>query len=216
MLAYVARHFNALAPLLRRQIRLRYGFDLAAHAYNGARAEYRRMLAAFPSIGEDNPLADVAYAVLVILALYRNAEGELAPEMLRVVLTDIFGTSPLRTVSRITCDLNRASDMRRLSESVAGASRWTSEHPLAEPYTWGIRLEGTTSDAHLSFHITRCPVYDFCLKQDMLEVLPVICDIGHMGCSLLHGRLTREQMMPRGDATCHYRIEGDRVPVREG
>ncbi len=47
MLAYVSRYFNVIAPLLRRSIRKRYGFELAAKAYNGARPIYRQMLADF-------------------------------------------------------------------------------------------------------------------------------------------------------------------------
>jgi hypothetical protein len=214
MLAYVARHFNALAPLLRRQIRLRYGFDLAAHAYNGARAWYRRMLAAFPSIGDDHPLADITYGALVVLALYRNAEGELTPEMLRTVLADFFETLPLRPVVSVTNDLNRPADMRRMGDSVRAIERWTAEHPQAQACAWDIICDSEPTDARVAFHLTRCPIHDFCREQGLLEVMPAICDLGHMGCALIGGRLTREHMLSAGDDLCDYLIEGDQTPVR--
>ena len=55
MLAYVSRYFNVIAPLLRRSIRKRYGFELAAKAYNGARPIYRQMLADFPPLAQTTP-----------------------------------------------------------------------------------------------------------------------------------------------------------------
>lgn len=55
MLAYVSRYFNVIAPLLRRSIRKRYGFELAAKAYNGARPIYRQMLAGFPPSAQTTP-----------------------------------------------------------------------------------------------------------------------------------------------------------------
>ena len=56
MRAYVLRNFNVIAPLPRLAIGKRYGFELAAKAYNGARPIYRQMLADFPSIGADSPM----------------------------------------------------------------------------------------------------------------------------------------------------------------
>ena len=49
MLAYASRYFNAVAPLRRRAIRKRYGYELVAKAYNGARPIYRQMLADLPT-----------------------------------------------------------------------------------------------------------------------------------------------------------------------
>lgn len=103
VLAYVSRYFNVLAPLLRRMIRRRYGYELAAKAYNGARPIYRQMLADFPSIGADNPMADNAYEALVFFAMYRAADGEITPDMMRAVVGDLFeaGTAS-STASRRT------------------------------------------------------------------------------------------------------------------
>ena len=106
-------------PLLRRTIRRRYGYELAAKAYNGARSIYRQMLADFPSIGADNPMADNAYEALVFFAMYRAADGELTPEMMREVVGDLFELPVVKGAIGLSTNLNRAADMRRIERLVA-------------------------------------------------------------------------------------------------
>jgi hypothetical protein len=48
------------------------------------------MLADFPPIGSDNPMADNAYEALVFFAMYRAADGKLTPDMTRAVVGDLF------------------------------------------------------------------------------------------------------------------------------
>lgn len=112
MLGYVSRYFNTIAPLLRRIVRKRYGYELAAKAYNGARPIYRQMLADFPSIGADNPMANNAYESLVFFAMYRAAAGELTPDMLRAVVDDLFDLPVVKGAIGLSRDLNRASGWR--------------------------------------------------------------------------------------------------------
>ena len=90
MIAYTSRYFNVIAPVMRHLIQKRYGYDLAKRAYDGARPIYRDLLAAAPPIGADNPMAKNLYEVCVFFALYRAADGELTPDMLRTVVDDLF------------------------------------------------------------------------------------------------------------------------------
>ena len=212
MLASVARYFNVIAPLLRRAIRKRYGYELGAKAYNGARAIYRQMLADFPSIGADNPMAKNAYEALVFFAMYRAADGELTPEMLRVVVADLFEMPVVKSAIGLSMDLNRAADMRRMNESLRAHARWADEHPAEAPHTWDFNFGDTKGDTRVCYHFTRCPLNDFCREQDLMDVLPVMCEVDHTTARLAHGRLTREHTLAQGGAVCDYLIEGDQGP----
>ncbi len=213
MLVYVSRYFNIIAPLLRRIIRKRYGYELAAKAYNGARPIYRQMLADFPSIGADNPMADNAYESLVFFAMYRAAAGELTPDMLRAVVGDLFDLPVVKGAIGLSGDLNRAADMRHMNELLRSRARWADEHPDEALYSWDFNFGDSEDDTRVCYHFTRCPLNDFCREQDLLDVLPVMCEIDHVTVRLAHGRLTREHTLAQGGAFCDYLIEGDRGTV---
>jgi hypothetical protein len=209
VLAYVSRYFNVIAPVLRRVIRKRFGYELAAKAYNGARSIYRQMLAGFPSIGADNPMADNAYEALVFFAMYRAADGELTPEMMREVVGDLFELPVVKGAIGLSTNLNRAADMRRMNDSLRSHARWVDEHPAEAPYTWDFNFGDSKGDTRICYHFTRCPLNDFCREQGLMDVLPVMCEIDHITARLAHGRLTREQTLAQGGAVCDYLIEGD-------
>lgn len=168
MLAYVSRYFNVIAPVLRRVIRKRYGYELAAKAYNGARSIYRQMLADFPSIGADNPMADNAYEALVFFAMYRAADGELTPEMMREVVGDLFELPVVKGAIGLPTNLNRAADMRRMNDSLRSHARWVDEHPAEAPYTWDFNFGDSKGDTRICYHFTRCPLNDFCREQGLM------------------------------------------------
>ena len=172
MLAYVSRYFNVIAPVSRRAIRRRYGYELAARAYNDARPIYRQMLADFPSIGADNPMADNAYEALVFFAMYRAADGGLTPDMLRAVVGDLFELPALKGAIGLSTNLNRATDMRRMNESLRSHARWTDEHPAEAPYTWDFNFCDSRGDTRVCYHFTRCPLNDFCREQDLMTCCP--------------------------------------------
>ena len=209
MLAYVSRYFNVIAPLLRRAIRKRYGYELAAKAYDGARPIYRQMLADFPSIGADNPMADNAYEALVFFAMYRAAEGELTPDMLRAAVGDLFELPVVRGAVGLSVNLNRAADMRRMNEALRSHVRWADNHPAEAPLTWDFNFGDTEGDTRVCYHFTRCPLNDFCRERGLLDVLPIMCEVDHITARLAHGRLTREHTLAQGGAVCDYLIEGD-------
>lgn len=216
MLAYVSRYFNAIAPVLRRIIRRRYGFELAAKAYNGARPIYRQMLADFPSIGADNPMVKNAYEALVFFAMYRAAEGDLTPEMMRAVVSDLFEMPAVRRAIGLSMDLRRPADMRRMNELLRAHARWADEHPAEAPYTWDFNFGDSKGDTRVCYHFTHCPLNDFCREQDLMDVLPIMCEIDHVTARLAHGRLTRAHTLAQGGPVCDYLIEGDESGVERG
>lgn len=157
MLAHISRFFNVIAPLLRRCIRKRYGYGLAAKAYNGARPIYRQMLDDFPSIGDDNPMAGNAYEACVFFSMYRAAEGELTPEMLRAVVDDFFEMPVVKGTFGAIRDLRHPKDVRKMNEALRADARWVEEHPEAKPYTWDFNFGDTKGDMRVCYHFTRCP-----------------------------------------------------------
>lgn len=211
MLAYTSKYFNVIAPVARHVLQRRYGYDLARRAYVGARPLYRQMLEDCPPVGSDNPMAKNLYMVCVFFALYRAAEGDLTPGMMRAMVDDIFSMR-LLGVMGIIADLNRPRDVKKLNARLHACARWAEEHPEAEPYTWDFNFGDTRGDTQVCYHFTRCPLNDFAREQGLLDVLPTMCEIDYHTTRLMHGRLTRHFTLATGGTMCDYLMRGDRAP----
>ena len=212
MLAYTSRYFNVIAPLTRHFLQKRYGYDLAKRAYDGARPIYRQMLADCPSVGDDNPMASNLYESCVFFAMYRAAKGDVTPEMLREVTRDIFSLKVTKLVG-LAMNLNRPDDVASLNKSLREHALWVEDHPETKPYTWDFNFGDTRGDTQVCYHFTQCPLNDFAREQDLLDVLPVMCDVDYLTCELMHGKLYREHTLATGGPVCDYLMRGDRVAV---
>lgn len=215
-IAYTSAYFNVVAPVLRYLLRKRYGADLARRAYVGARDVYREMLAEVPPIGAKNPMANNIYLCCVFLALYRNAAGEITPEMLRAVVHDIFDLKLVRGFMGLGGGLNNPATMRRMAKGIEANARWPKEHPEFEPYTWDFNLGDTKGDTQICYHFTRCPLNDFAREQGLLEVLPVMCEVDHLMIGTARGRLIRHHTLAEGGPMCDYLIVAADAPEPEG
>ena len=209
MLAQTSKYFNVIAPALRRAIRKRYGYELARRAYVGARPIYRQMLADCPPIGSDNPMAKNLYEACVFFSMYRAAEGDITPDMMRAVVGDIFSMRPMRLIGLAT-NLNRQKDVAAFNARLRANAQWVREHPEAEPYTWDFNFGDDCGDTQVCYHFTRCPINDFCREQGLMDFLPVMCEIDHITARLVHGVLTREYTLATDGPVCDYLIRGDR------
>lgn len=210
MIAYTSRYFNVIAPVLRRIIRKRYGYDLAKRAYDGARPIYRDLLSAAPPIGGENPMAKNLYEACVFFALYRAAGGELTPDMLRVVVDDLFSMRVMKLVG-VAANLNRKKDVATFNARLRNNARWVREHPEVEPYTWDFNFGDTAGDTQVNYYFTRCPINDLCREQGLMDVLPIMCDIDHTTARLAHGHLVRHHTLATDGPVCDYLIRGDAV-----
>lgn len=208
MIAYTSRYFNVIAPVMRHLIQKRYGYDLAKRAYDGARPIYRDLLAAAPPIGADNPMAKNLYEACVFFALYRAADGELTPDMLRTVVDDLFSLRIMGVVG-MAINLNRPKDVAKFNQRLHANVRWVEEHPETEPYTWDFNFGDTAGDTQVNYHFTRCPINDLCREQGLMDVLPVMCNIDHITARLVHGRLVRHHTLATDGPICDYLIRGD-------
>ena len=210
MLAYTSRYFNIIAPVIRHFLQKRYGYDLAKTAYDGARPIYRQMLADCPPVGSDNPMASNLYEACVFFSMYRAAKGEITPEMMRLVVDDIFS---MRIMKRAlsTLNLNQPANVARLNQRLHDNAAWVEDHPEVEPYTWDFNFGDSCGDSQVCYHFTRCPLNDFCREQDLMDILPVMCEIDHLTTRLMHGTLTREYTLATGGPVCDYLMRGDRA-----
>ena len=210
MLAYTSKYFNVVAPLVRHALQKRYGYELAKRAYDGARPLYRQLLAACPPVGADNPMAKNLYLSCVFFALYRAAEGDLTPEMLRAAVHDVMSSKLTKLMGGVM-DLNRPRDVAALNERLRANAQWVEEHPETKPYTWDYRFGDTRQDTQVQYYFTHCPINDFAREQGLLDVLPIMCEVDYATARMMHGTLMRNFTLATGGPMCDYLIRGDRM-----
>lgn len=210
MLAYRSRYFNLVAPLLRHLIAKRRGYELAARCYHGARPIYRAMLARAPNVGARNPMAPNIYMALVFFALYRASEDKLTKEDLQAVVSDLMGMPFMRLIGMV-CNLNSPRTLAKFERTFHRNEQWRLDHLDQIDASWDFNFDGEPHRDGVGYYFTYCPINQFCRENDLLDVLPIMCDIDHKTCALAHGVLHREHTLAAGGEVCDYWMVGDRV-----
>lgn len=200
-------YFNVIAPVVRHFLQRRYGYDLAKKAYDGSRPIYQELIDHAPAIGEGNPMAANIYESCVFFALYRAADGDITPDMMRAVVRDIFAL-PLFKVRGLVLDLRKQATIDRLNATLQKNKRWADERPEIVDATWDFNFDDDREGAVVHYHFTRCPINDLCRAEGLMDILPVMCEIDEIKPPLAHGRLTRKHTLALGGPCCDYLIEG--------
>lgn len=203
--------WNVIAPVARRAISKRWGYELGKLAYEQGRPAYYRLLETAPDLGADNPMLATFYESMVFVALWQAADGQLSVDDIRQVTEDVLSLDLLSVVGL----LRNANESPRALEGVLNDMRvnelWAKEHEGEYEPTWRIAFGLHPHEQGISYDFTRCPIAEFCAQQGIAEVTPVLCDIDYLTTKLIHARLIREHTLAEGAETCDYWIVGDEV-----
>lgn len=200
-------YFNVIAPVLRHLIQKRFGYDLAKRAYDGARPIYRELIDRSPHIGEGNPMAKNIYEACVFFSMYRSAGGDITPDMMRVIISDLFSLPIMKPIGLVK-DLRRQKDMDWLNARMHANASWVEERPEIADATWDINFDDDRGGTVSAYHFTHCPLNDLCRQEGLMDILPVMCEIDHITPRLMHGKLTRKHTLALDGPYCDYLVEG--------
>ena len=210
MLAYVSRYFNIIAPALRRAIRRRYGYELAAKAYNDARPIYRQMLADFPSIGADNPMAGNIYMCFVLMAVWKAAGGAITPDGFRPVIRKM-AKSPMMTKMLSKRDMNNPEELQQSWKGLYEKKAWADQRPQYRDKTWDYNIDEKKHRDGVYYYFTNCPLNNYARTYGYMEILPVCCELDYLITEANHAVLHRDQTLASGGTMCDYWVVPDKI-----
>ncbi len=205
-LPYSGKFWGLVEPIARHYIKKLYGAELAAKAYKGGKPIYRELIDRSPEIGADNPMAKNLYLACVVFALWKAADGEITPDMMRQVLKAIFDSKLMRFAGD-KADLRKPENMASLVEGVHANAQWQEDHPAILDATWTFHIDDERDGTIAHYHYTSCPINDLARQEGLLEILPVMCETDYYNTEARHGRLTREHTLGEGGPYCDFLIE---------
>ena len=205
-LPYSAKYWTFVAPIARHYIKKLYGAELARRAYKGGKPIYRELIDRAPAIGANNPMAGNLYLACVVFALWKAADGDITPDMMREVLKAIFDSKMMRFVGN-KGDLRKPENMAKLNEGVHANAQWAEDHPSIKDTTWHFHFDDERGGTVAHYHYTRCPINDLARKEGLIEILPVMCETDFFNTGVKHGRLTRKHTLAEGGPHCDFLIE---------
>ena len=198
-----------LSPLFFRYVHRRIGLRRALRARLRAGDIYCRWLTEAPEIGPDNPMNDNLIIVLIFFSFYEADDRRMSESELRTVISEMMNLPPLRLTRLI--DLNRPLMMRLMKRMIYKNVRWLKAHPQYAAASWDFSFDPSRHRDGIYFWFTRCPINTFCREHDLLDVLPLCCDIDHLNVERVHGRLVRHHTLATGGDICDYWITGDKT-----
>ena len=205
-LPYTGKFWAVVAPLARHYIKKLYGADLATKAYRGGKPIYKELIDRSPAIGAGNPMANNLYLSCVIFALWKAAEGQITPDMMREVLRAIFSSKPLKAMGN-KGDLRKQENMTKLNETLHANAKWAEERPSIKDATWDFNFDDERGGTVAHYHYTHCPINDLARQEGLLEILPVMCETDYYNAANKHGRLTRKHTLAEGGPYCDFLME---------
>lgn len=210
MMEYTNKYWKMLMPYVKKSLIKRYGKEETQKLIEKTNIEYREMLRRADDVGADNPMASNIYECLVLLAVWKAADGKISVDDLRAISLDVMST-PILKLAGVFINGNKKSGINRLRNMMLKNAAWLEKHPQYKKTSWDFNFDDTKHKDGFYYHFTKCPLNDFARKEGYLEVLPVMCDIDHLTAKLMHLTLHREQTLAGGGEICDYWFVGDQV-----
>ncbi|MCR5031406.1 MAG: L-2-amino-thiazoline-4-carboxylic acid hydrolase [Lachnospiraceae bacterium] len=210
MLAYKDNYWKLLTRMLHKSLVQRFGKEGTKALLQKADSVYRDMLSKVDDVGADNPMSSNIYQCFVFLALYKASEGKISVADLRNITREFMG-SPLMKLASLKRNLNKEKGVQDLSNLLHNNVAYLEEHPQYKDASWDFHFDETLHKDGFYYHFTHCPLNDFARRENMLEVLPVMCDIDFLTARIMHSVLHREQTLASGGTMCDYWFVGDKI-----
>lgn len=194
---------------MKKSLNKRYGKEYTKELVEKADGIYRDMLNRVDDVGEDNPMASNIYECLVVMAIWKAADGKISVNDLREICVGIMSMPMLKVVG-LFINGNKKSGVRKFSKMIHKDAAWLDEHPEYKAASWDFNFDETKHDKGFYYHFTQCPLNNFARREGCLEVLPVMCDVDFLTAKLMHFKLHREHTLASGGKVCDYWYVGDK------
>lgn len=210
MLKYTGKYWTVILPLIKRSMNRYYGSDFIHETVKKAKPIYVEMLRSVDDVGADNPMAKNIYECFVFLAVWKAAEGKIGADDLRRITRDVL-SFPLLKAMGLVLNANSPASLKRIGERMHANQDWLDAHPQYKTASWDFNFDETLHRDGFYYHFTHCPLNDFARKNDMIDILPVMCEIDHVTAALMHAKLHREHTLATGGTMCDYWFYGDKL-----
>lgn len=214
MMKYKESYWLLVSGMLRKPLEKRYGDKFTAVILRRAKPLYRAMLAKTTDIGADNPMAMNIYMCYPILAIWKASAGKILLDDYRKIVDELAGgfvTNPLVETMMAGFDMNTQSGIEKVEDLFYKNADWLKMHPQYAEISWDFNFDKTKHRDGLYYYFTQCPLARFAAENNMLDVLPVCCDIDFVSAKMMHAKLHREQTLASGGTVCDYWYVGDKV-----
>lgn len=113
---------------MKKSLNKRYGKEYTKELVEKADGIYRDMLNRVDDVGEDNPMASNIYECLVVMAIWKAADGKISVNDLREICVGIMSMPVLKVVG-LFINGNKKSGVRKFSKMIHKDAAWLDEHP---------------------------------------------------------------------------------------
>lgn len=211
MMKYKESYWLLVAGILRGPMVKWYGDMFTDVVLRRAKPIYRDMLAKTTDIGADNPMAMNIYMCYPILAIWKAAAGKIKLDDYREIINSIVTSPLMQKAARIMPDCNTPSGLAVVEDMMHKNADWIKMHPQYADVSWDFNFDKAKHRDGFYYHFTRCPIERFARENDLLDVLPICCDIDYATGKLFHVKLHREQTLASGGTICDYWFVPDKI-----
>ena len=205
---YRGIYWTLFAPMIKKSIAKRFDRKLADRSIRQGKEEYRRLLSRADDLGPGNPMAANAYFAYAFAAAWLGSGKKISPDEMAHVMIDVLTSPLLRTLFGMI-DLNKSP--KKWYRSMKKYETWYRKKGKEYPVNWVVHFnEGLHRDGSY-YYFSRCPIFEFCEREGIGELMPALCATDEVMLRLQHGRLHREHTISNGDGICDYWIVGDKV-----
>ena len=161
--------------------------------------------------GKDNGHASAVYGGLLIFSLYPALPDQPDISELQGFVQELF-MNPFTRLGKVF-NLNRSADMALINQVFLSAGKRDRKQISQYPEGFVNVSEPYDRKNHISrYRFTQCPNAEFAKQNDLLHVLPLLCNSDFFGISEIHGTLIRESTCGNG-SVCDYCVMGNQNPL---
>lgn len=162
--------------------------------------------------GRANTMASNIYICYAVCALYEQLDYKFSEDDFNEFFDDaIKGYS--KFLSKIDFNkLEKKKIIMKIVYKVINNYKKKSDkyHGNKWQNTWKIKVNPDNREKGFAFTLLNCPLYDFCKKNNYLEILPYMCHSDQKLASIFKAHLYRHKIISRGDDECSYWYLGDK------
>ena len=209
---YNGFYYWMFAPAMKEVLKEHLGADEAKVLMKRSKPVYRRIVAAAPELGDDNPMAYNELFALAFISPYIASGKTFAPELVREMMER--GLYRVKWYFSLT-DVNSEKGKAANKKNIMKYFRWyTPQKEKQYPDSFKVDFVGQPYEGACYYRITRCPICSYMETLGCRDLMPMLCELDEVMISMQHGVLHRQHTIADGSPYCDYWITGDHENVR--
>lgn len=203
---------EAVKNVIQNRLKEQFSENEAEILWEKIQLKYVEYLKTLPYLGgakDNHNKAGGTYDCIALFAYYETLDRKPSIQEIYEMNNEIL-LPPFERLGKLF-NINHQWQLKLMNFIFEMTARRDQKKEQLCPTGYVMRTEPFDPDTGIHYRFERCPIAEFAKANDLLEIMPAICNGDYPAMELLHAGLIRKTTCTNG-TKCDYWIVGDKSP----